>query len=130
MDLEDALHRLNAACPEYQDVWRDRQTRDRTEGLGPPEEFVQTNDLANWVVARTAAKQYSCLAELFAEVELLLSTGSHEVREVVTIGLLEDIQDGLADHQISRDESEHLLRFFGPLTQQAWLKIASWRGRR
>ena len=129
MDLENALHRLNTACPDYQDVWRDRQTRDRIEGFGPPEEFVQTNDLANWVVGRTAAKQYSCLAELFAEVELLLSTGSHEVQEVVTIGLLEDIQDGLVDHQLTRDESEHLLRFFGPLTQQAWLKIASWRAR-
>ena len=128
-DRQSALHRLNTVCPDYQDVWRDRQTRDRTEGFGPPDEYFQTSDLAEWVVRRTATKQYSCFAEFFAEVEGLLVSGSRAVRELVTIGLLEDIQNLLGDSQTTLADVDELFRFFGPQTREAWLTVASWRER-
>lgn len=128
-DVDRALYRLNVVCPDYQEVWRDRQTRDRTEGFGPPDEYIQTADLADWVVRRMAAKQYSCFAEFSAEVEDLLTTGSRGVRQLVTIGLLEDIQNLLGDGQSTLDDVGELLRFFGPQTSEAWMMVASWRER-
>lgn len=128
-DVQSALHRLNTLCPDYQDVWRDRQTSDRAEGFGPPQAYIQTTDLADWVVRRMSAKQYACFAEFFAEVEDLLATGSHAVREMLTIGLLEDVQNLLGDAQTTSDDIDELFRFFGPQTREAWRMVASWRER-
>ena len=128
-DISTALQRLIFVCPEYADVWRGERAKDFVEGIWPPAEYVETAGLADWVVQRVTAKDYSCFEALFAEVEDLLSNGSTEVRQLLTIGLIEDIQHGLGEGQTTIAEADELLRFLRPATRASWDEVRSWFNR-
>lgn len=83
----EAVRRVVGVCPAFQDVWRQHLNFARDEG-----EYIHINVLAEWVVDQVAADNRECLPELFAEVERILDGASPDVRNLMVIGLLEDIQ--------------------------------------
>ena len=124
-----ALQRLIFVCPDYADVWRGERASDVVDGIPPPEEYVETGDLADWVVERLSANDHTCFQELFQVVEDLLLSGTDDVRMLLRIGLLEDIQYGLGRGQHPAAEPDDLVHYFGPETRRSWLEVRSWLNR-
>ena len=83
----EAVRRLVAVCPDFEDVWRQHLNWNHNEG-----EYIHVGVLAEWVVDRVAAGELACLADLFDEAEAILSVATAETRNLVVLGLLEDIQ--------------------------------------
>jgi hypothetical protein len=85
-------------------------------------EYVHINVLAEWVVRQVAAGDLQCLPELFAEVEPLLAGASHEVRNLLTTGLVEDIQL-FAMRKLDwapAFDADIVLGLLGPESRKAW----------
>jgi hypothetical protein len=119
IDERQAVHRLVALCPDFAPDWL--QYLDSWEGK-PSGEYNDIGALAEWVVNRMAVGSLDCLAELFAEVESLLVGASREVRNVLVIGLLEDIQNLSKDQRVDPDIA---LIFLGPHSRKEWFFLIS-----
>jgi hypothetical protein len=114
IDERQAADRLVAVCPGFAPYWL--EYLDSTERV-PTGEFNDISALAAWVIDRMAIGNFDCFAELFQEAENLLATGTTEVRDLVVIGLLEDIQYGTIDRRVDPDIA---LRFLGPESRKEW----------
>lgn len=114
IDEGHAVRRLIAVCPEFAPHWL--QYLDSWEG-NPSGEYNDMSALADWVVNRMAVGALDCFARLFDEVESLLVGSTTDVRNVIVIGLLEDIQNMSRDLGIDPDIA---LRYLGPESRKEW----------
>jgi hypothetical protein len=128
IDERQAVRRLVAVCPDFAPHWL--QYLDSWEGKQSGE-YNDMSALGEWVVNRMAAGILECMAELFDEVESLLVGASTEVRNVIVIGLLEDIQNMSRDLRVDPDIA---LSFLGPKSRKEWFLLIrqvqrDWPGR-
>jgi len=122
-DLGEAARRLVAVCPEFSQAWR--KHLDWWDGE-PAGEYNDVAALAHWIVEQMAANNLDCFPALFGEVETTLEAAGPRLRDLLVVGLLEDIQNisahGAADPDIA-------LAFLGPESRMGWFElIRSWHG--
>ena len=101
-------------CPEFSPAWQ--EYLDSWEGP-PSGEYNHVGALAQWVVNQMAAGNLNCFAKLFDEVESLLVNATTGVRNLIVIGLLEDIQNFSKWGRVNPDIA---LRFLGPESRKEW----------
>jgi hypothetical protein len=116
-ELEAAIQRLVGICPEFQPSWREYLASWERKPAG---EYNQIGSLARWVVDRMAAQQVECFPALFGEVETMLDGASEDLRAVLVIGLLEDIQYVSTDRGVDPDIA---LSFLGPESRKSWFEL-------
>lgn len=118
-----AAERLLSICHGFQPRWQ--RELDWTEGkrFG---EYVDLGILADWVVDQMIVGQVDCFSSLFAEVEKLLQDASADVRNLLVIGLLEDIQlwlIGKYGDKASDLDPDKFLSFLGNQTRREWFGL-------
>ena len=118
-----AAERLILICPGFQHIWQRHLDWSDGKRFG---EYVDLGILAEWVVDQMIAGQVDCFSSLFAEVETLLQDASSDVRNLLVIGLLEDIQlwvIGKYGSKASEVDPDQLLPFLGNETRKEWFGL-------
>jgi hypothetical protein len=118
-----AAERLLSICPGFQPRWQRELDRSEGKRFG---EYVDLGILADWVVDQMIAGQVACFSSLFAEVETLLHDASTDVRNLLVIGLLEDIQlwvIGKYGAKASKVDPDRFLSFLGNETRREWFAL-------
>jgi hypothetical protein len=114
IDEREVVQRLVAVCPEFAADWQ--AYVDSWEGL-PSGEYNHVSALARWVVRRMAVRDLDCVTTLFEDVEGLLVNATAEMRNLIVIGLLEDIQNFSKYDRVDPDIALGLL---GPESRKEW----------
>lgn len=123
VEKSEAVERLVARCLGFKDAWQAH--RDWWEGQ-PAGEYNDLGALARWVADRMAVGDHECFPMLFDEVEALLSNANQELRDLLIVGLLEDIQNIATNRGINPDV---VLPFLGPESRKGWFElIRLWHG--
>jgi hypothetical protein len=116
---------LLAASPTFAQNWDAfrREWADEAEGLPL---YLALADFARHVISFLEAKDDTRLRRIFDAVERLHVEGDHYVREAVTVGLLEDLQNTNL-HRTT--DPEQLRPFLRPESLKWWNRIESfWKG--
>jgi hypothetical protein len=120
-EQERAIFAIQAAIAEK----RPLSDQERTDARDHP--YIVAGNLATWVVEGTPASGADDLRSFFDAVEKQIDHGTAEVRELMVVGLLEDIQN-VSRHRNLSDEL--WIPFLGPSTLAMWrLLCAMWDGR-
>lgn len=119
----DAVSRLVGTCPDFKDAWRAHLDYWNGEPAG---EYIDLGALAQWVVDRMDSNDAGCFPALFKELEELLAPAGAELRDLLVVGLLEDIQNVSANRKVNPDL---VLPYLGPESRKGWFElIRSWHG--
>lgn len=111
------------AYPEFADDWARFRESDR---FGPGEPYNHLGHLADFLVGAMVAADTQGFDQLFSEVEKLLAVATPETRDLLIVGLLEDIQNLSMNRNVELDRWDPWLRVN---TKQAWEMIRSlWAG--
>jgi hypothetical protein len=122
-ELGDAVRRLVSVCPAFNDAW---QAHLRYWEGEPAGEYNDLGALALWLVDQMDARRLECFPALFGEVEVLLGKASPELRDLLVVGLLEDIQNVSTNRGVDPDVA---LSFLGPQSRGGWFElIRMWHG--
>ncbi|MGI8855887.1 MAG: DUF7674 family protein [Thermomicrobiales bacterium] len=114
---------LLAACPEFYSRWEKHLAYWGDDERGPYTDIAQ---FAHFLVEGVRNNQTDCFISAFQSLERLIVEGDEEVRGVLTIGLLEDVQN-IASHSGGYDI---FLPWLGPETRRAWVEIERmWEGK-
>jgi hypothetical protein len=123
MGPDEVMPSLLSAYPEFQEAWHAYTTSDLH---GPGEPYNDIAQLASFLVSRQRASETKGFDRLFEAVECMLRTGPQAVRELLTVGLLEDVQNISLNNSVALPPWEQWL---GPTTREAWTKIGEmWNG--
>ncbi len=115
---------LLAACPSVLPAWEEHLAWWHPDVPGP---FNNVSVFAHHVVESYAAGRTSELPAFFSAVEHLLSDAEPATRELIVIGLLEDIQN-VASHQSFGYDV--FLPMLGPAAREQWAALeATWQGK-
>ena len=124
MKPEDIIPSLLKACPDFAPVWKAHVAYWANEQRG---HYIDMSEFAHFLVKSVSAGKVKCLPEAFQVIETLLNQGNDEVKQLVSIGLLEDIQTISSNNQVSPDI---FLKWLGPSSTLAWIEIAKmWEGK-
>jgi hypothetical protein len=121
----EAAERLIAICPGFQPRWKEHLEFDEGKRFGG---YVDLGVLAEWVIDKVIEGDHACMPALFTEVEALLTGASADVRNVVVIGLLEEIHHWLAGSYGDkgfRVDPDLVIPFFGSITKTEWIWLIS-----
>lgn len=114
---------LLAAFPESANAWQRYQQSDR---YVPGEPYNDVSWMARQLIERMEASKTGGFHRLFLAIEALLENGSDDVRELLTTGFLEDLQNSSLNASIPLEAWE---RWLSPLTHAAWRAVAGlWSG--
>lgn len=113
----EVVRRLVTACPGFNDAWQAHLQWWEGEPAG---EYNDLGALAEWIVDRMADGDIEYFPALFTEVEALLRDANTEVRNLLVIGLLEDIQNVAVNRPVDPDL---ILPFLGPEGRQGWFEL-------
>ena len=117
------MRRLVASCPGFNDAW---QAHVRYWEGEPAGEYNDLGEMAEWLVEQMAAQKLDCFPALFGEVEAMLENSSPELRDLLVVGLLEDIQNASTNTNVDPDIA---LAFLGPQSRKGWFElIRMWHG--
>jgi hypothetical protein len=120
----DLIEPLLAACPSFRPRWEQHLADWHGEDAGI------YNDLAvfaHHLVDSYAADRTAEFAAVFQLIERLLSQGPEELREPLSLGLLEDLQVIGSHHPFGGDA---FLPWLGPESRRAWQEISKlWEGK-
>lgn len=124
IESDPVIPRFLDACPAFMPRWEAHLAYWKDDTRGP---FIDIAELAHFVVESYAQGNSGLLPPIFATAEEFLETGDSKQKEVVTIGLLEDIQTISTHHPFGL---EAFLPYLGPLGRQAWREIEqAWEGK-
>jgi hypothetical protein len=119
----DVMPRLLSVFPEFGSSWEDYK-KSNLYGQGEP--YNDVGRLAQDLMTRMNAGSTVGFDQLFSVVEELLKDEATDVRELVTVGFLEDLQNGSLNSSIPLTTWEGWL---GPRTREAWKTVGSlWSG--
>jgi hypothetical protein len=113
------LPALRAACPTFESRW---QAHVATWAGEPAGRYNDISAFAHHLVDLLERNQTAEFPEVFAIVERLLAADEVGVRELITVGLLEDLQS----IAMSRNDPQITARFrtwLGPITAMAWDEV-------
>jgi hypothetical protein len=111
-------------CPELQKVWDDH-----LEYWGDDErgDYNDLSVLAHFIVDRYKEGNIERFDAIFALIEKILNTGNGKEKELITVGLIEDIQTIASN---TPDGYRPLERWLGPTSMKAWANIEKlWEGK-
>jgi hypothetical protein len=111
-------------CPAFRPRWEQHLSYWHGEPAGDYNDIVK---LAHFVVEAYARGDTSCLPAIFQLAEEFLVSGHPKQKEIVTLGLLEDIQTIASHHEFGPDA---FVPYLGPLSRESWAQIArTWEGK-
>lgn len=118
------MPRLLSAFPESANEWQRSQQSDR---YVPGEPYNDVGWLARQLVSSMKAAHTGDFDRFFLTVEGLLENATTDVRELITVGFLEDLQNSSLNAAIPLEAWEPWL---GPSTREAWRAVTElWRGK-
>ncbi len=124
MVVSDVMPLLLEACPQLRPAWEEHLKWWQGE-----EERGNYNDisvLARYLVENAAADRTECFAKVFHVVERMIDEGDDAVRELATVGLIEDIQNIALNTGVDHDL---FLPWLGPHGRRGWYDIIRlWHG--
>jgi hypothetical protein len=119
-----ASEAIIAASPDFREPWRRFKESDR---FGPDEPYNHLGELANHLVDAMKAGKVDGFAPVFAEVERQLKIASPEVRDLIIVGFLEDLQNISLNRELPMTAWTPWL---GEKTAEAWKVLDDmWQGR-
>jgi hypothetical protein len=134
---ERVIPLLTEASPPFADRWTewlafweddDESSRPESATLENPRGYY--NDIAqfaHYLVERFESGEISDFPKVFELVEVLLSGSNDYVRDLIVIGLIEDLQTISSNRPIGRDA---ILPWCGTLASENWVQITEmWRGK-
>jgi len=111
------------AYPEFADSWTSFRESDR---FAPEEPYNDLGQLAAYLVAAMQAANTLGFDRLFGEVERLLGVATPAMRDLLIVGLLEDLQNLSTNRNVGLDLWEPWLSGY---SRQAWDMLkALWAG--
>ena len=118
LNVPSVIPRFLEACPPFQSRWDQHVAYWSGEPAG---DYNDIAELAHFVVDAYARGDTSCLPAIFDLAEELLRSGHPKQKEIVSLGLLEDIQTISSHHEFGPDA---FVRYLGPLCRESWQQIA------
>jgi hypothetical protein len=113
----DALDQLSATVPDGV------PHNNLSQGLA----YSRAGDIAHALVANLDAGQTSYFSEFFAELERLLAAPTPEIRELLVVGLIEDVQNVSLNSGVALQRWQPWL---GPVTRLGWdVIVGLWAGK-
>lgn len=123
---ESMMARLVQACPSFAPLWAQGQKDDYLGADGTLLEYVALGAMARHLVGLAVAEQSEEFPAVFAEVETLLLEGDDYVRQAMTVGLMEGLQNH-ASH--SGLDPSLFLKWLGPESKHWWGRLNQfWKG--
>jgi hypothetical protein len=118
---QDAVRRLVLTCRGFHDSLVSYRDGGGTE----EESFNLIGELADWVVRQARARDFTCLKELFAEYETVLSAATPDAQQVLVIGFMEDLHNLTVRFHKPTDQIDPdlFLPFLGPKSRSEWFTL-------
>lgn len=111
--------------PTFQPIWDAFEDKWRDQPELPL--YLALGDLARHVVGKLEGDKTSDLRQIFAVIEQWLADGDELVRDAVTIGLLEDVQNPNLHKTTTPNQ---LKQWLGPLGATQWAEAERfWSGK-
>ena len=121
---QEDVEKIIAAVPGFQTQWQEF-LKEWEKETSPPW-YLGMGDLAHYIVEKYAEGTTTEFPDLFASVEALLHKPDPELKNLITVGLLEDIQN-VASH---RDfGAAPFLQWLGPRSLVVWNEINAYMKR-
>ncbi|KAB7709057.1 hypothetical protein F9802_02715 [Bacillus aerolatus] len=105
----EVMDLLIEACPSYKQRWKE-YVQGNYEGGEEYLLYCDLADFANYLVDLYRQKKIDEYPKLFEVIELLHTNGDDDVKEAVTIGLLEDIQTISLNNNINPNVFKNCLK--------------------
>jgi hypothetical protein len=105
---------LLESCPTFQSLWWEHleEWPDHTPSRGHSH-YLDVNAFAQYLKSRLGAGITDEFSAAFAAIERMMTDGDDDVRQLLTIGLFEDLSD-------SSEMAAQFLRWAGPYTRAGW----------
>jgi hypothetical protein len=116
MKAEDVRGALAEGWPELEAALAEHDADPVVGGLKHPE----MSHVARFLAERLRAGETDRLPLFFAAVERCLVEGNHDAVSLVTVGLIEDLQNG---NVTGFDDYSVWASYLGPKSQQAWQSV-------
>ena len=128
IDRAEVMPLLLAACPSFSATWGDLEHDSMHESEdGTRLNYLDAMELASHLVALHRERSDEEVRLAFAVIERLHLEGDPYVRELATIGYLEDVWGDVRDHP---DELAFFESLLGPESAMWWRGVAAfWTGR-
>ena len=111
-------------CPEFKARWDEHLAYWQGQERG---DYIDIAEFSRFLVECYAQNKTERFPVIFDEVEQLLTQGNAKVKELVSIGLLEDIQTIASNHDFG---SAVFARWLGKTSRQVWDEIeVAWEGK-
>ena len=111
-------------CPEFKDRWDEHR---RYWGNEPAGAYNDLAVLAQFIVDAYEDSNIDIVTRILNRAEQLLEKNDAKISELITIGLIEDIQT-IASHKTFGNQV--FKEFLGPLSKVAWQEIEKiWKGK-
>ncbi|WP_075617970.1 DUF7674 family protein [Paenisporosarcina indica] len=122
---EQVMGLLLSACPSYFERW-EKYLKENYEDGDEQLVYIEVADFADHIIELYKLNETEEFKAVFEVIELLHIQGNDFVKELATIGLLEDIQLSLSDKQ----EHDFFLKYLKPESLKGWnYLIDFWLGK-
>jgi hypothetical protein len=121
IDASEMIPLLVEASPDFSEEWAEFRAEWADEPSLP--HYIALGAFARHMCDLLIKGQDKTLIKVFEVVERLRNEGSAYVREAVTVGLLEDLQNANLHHP--KTEPEQFERFLLPETARYWQKVTA-----
>lgn len=116
---EVALARLLRSYPQIKDEWA---LLERSKQYDERAVYTNATYLARHLVQSLGHAETAGFSELFSELDRIIKAGTPGVRNLMIVGLLEDIQNASIYASIPL---QHWLAWLGPEAQVAWEMVTA-----
>lgn len=123
-NVPSVIPQFLAVCPAFAAPWQAHLAYWGDDQRG---DYIDIAVVAHFIVESFEKKKTEPLPAIFGVAEEILRSGHPKQKEIITVGLIEDVQN-IASHQPFG--SDAFVQFLGPLSKQAWSEIArQWEGK-
>ena len=123
MTTNDVVRKLVDAHPGFADAWREYVESPNYE---PDHPYIDVGQLASRLVNAATTGELGDVAELFGAVEAILKDSPADIRDLVLVGFLEDLQNVSLNRGLSLESWEQWLP---PRTLEGWRVVKGlWDG--
>ena len=111
-------------CPELRKAWEEHLEYWGDDDRG---DYIDISVLAHFIVDSYKEGHTECFDKIFVLIEEILNNGDYKDKEILTVGLIEDIQN-IASH--TPDGYHPFEKWLGPFSKKAWAQIEMlWEGK-
>jgi hypothetical protein len=124
LEAPDVIPLFLDACPSFRPVWEEHRAYWGAEEAGG---YNDAAEVARHIVDLAREGQFECFPSLFALIERLIATGTHEVQGLAIVGVLEGVQNIASNTEVEQDV---ILPWLGPQSRDAWGWLSEiWAGK-